>query len=146
MTASAPLLLQELHRLDVRVCPHGDQLEIDAPAGVLTESLEANIVRHKRELLRLTAPGARLDPDLSAREVLSFPAHWLSELPLPTTLVLDMPGRGCVTLATHPRCARTDLDVSEWRAWCASDRSRTVADVLASRSATLRLVVIEGGA
>lgn len=91
------------------------------------------------------APDPSLDHGLAVREVLTFPAALLRQLPLPTTLVLDMPGGGHVTVATHPGCGRADLSPTDWLAWCAVTPRGTVADVLGCRGATLRMVAIDGG-
>jgi hypothetical protein len=62
-----------------------------------------------------------LDHGLAVREVLVLPAAWLPDLPIPTTLVLDVPGvDGPVTVGTHVRCAPAAFVVSEWRALTAA--------------------------
>jgi hypothetical protein len=46
-------LLATLHTLDVRLRPMVTDVEIDAPAGVLTPALRETIRAHKQELLDL---------------------------------------------------------------------------------------------
>lgn len=50
---TAPKLLAELARLDIRLRPAGEKLQVDAPKGVLSDELLSLIRQHKAELLRL---------------------------------------------------------------------------------------------
>jgi len=141
VTAAAPLLLAELRRLDVHVNHRGGYIEVDAPAGVLTESLEARISLHKPELLRLIAPASlTLDQGFGCREVLGFGAALLASLPLATSLVLEPLDGG-----NHRTVSATS---AEWGVMVDRLRPGThamVADVLAHHGLRLRAVVIEGG-
>ena len=56
-------LLNELTRRGVRLAPDGDELQVNAPAGVLTSEQEATVMHYKPELLALLrdqAPGITL--------------------------------------------------------------------------------------
>jgi len=62
---------------------------------------------------------SNIQPDngLAVREVLTFPAALLGTLPLPTKLVLDVPGiDGAITIATHAACGPATFNAAEWLA------------------------------
>lgn len=111
---------------------------------------------------------------LAIREVLAFPSRLLPELPLPTTLVLDVPTLGRKLTIAMQDGTRADLGAGEWLAMiasaehgiagpgmlrrllarngdiggrqCSSSTPKlTVRQVLESFGATLRAIVIEGG-
>lgn len=64
---------------------------------------------------RRQAPLGPLDPTTARREVLGYPAALLAELPLPTTLEIELAGGEAFTVATHPRCsARATWRPAEW--------------------------------
>lgn len=112
-------LLADLERLDVRVARRGEVLDLDAPAGVLTAELRARVVAARQDLLRTLGDEPSPEPPpatvLAVREVLGFPARDLGALPLPTTLVLDVPDvDGPVKVATHVRAGPAMFDVVEW--------------------------------
>jgi hypothetical protein len=91
-----------------------------APAGGLTPELRDRILLAKPELLQLLSPRPSLDRGLAVREVLNFPAALLPQLPIPTTLVLELPGMGSpVLVATHAGCPPRSFDVDEWMAMTA---------------------------
>jgi hypothetical protein len=141
--SGAAEVLGELRTLGIDIRPNAGGLRLDGNTGRLTAELRARVIEAKPELLELlTAPS--LDHGLAVREVLGFPAALLGALPLPATLLLDMPGGGRVTVATHTGCPRADLTPTDWLAWCSAVPSGTVAAVLATRGATLRMVAIEG--
>jgi hypothetical protein len=142
-------VLAELRERGISVLADGERLRLRPPHALTPELLERARVL-KPELLRLLADthDARcgtLDQDLGVREVLGFPAALLPELPLPTTLVLELPDSRRLNWAVHLGCGRADRDAEQWRTLCGSDRRRTVHEVLGELGATLRAVVIEGG-
>jgi len=63
MTAAE--LLRECLAMDIVLLPHGDQLDIDAPQGVLTTELKARLREHKAELLVLLPSPAATPIDLA---------------------------------------------------------------------------------
>ncbi|ETW98425.1 MAG: hypothetical protein ETSY1_18745 [Candidatus Entotheonella factor] len=75
MTAAE--LLHELHRLGVHLSANGDRLVCEAPKGVLTSGLQAQLQSHKAEILRLLTqaetvaqlPRPRLQPRPQAGEI-----------------------------------------------------------------------------
>lgn len=112
----APALLAELQARGFRVRAADGQVRI-APAGALTPDLRDRILSVKPELLRLLAPRAHLDQGLSVREVLCFPAALLPQLPIPTTLVLELPSIAApVLVATHAACPPRSFNADEWLA------------------------------
>jgi hypothetical protein len=141
--SAAAELLGELQARGIRMRADGGKLRYQ-PQAALTPDLRARVVEAKPELLRLLGVPT-LDHGLAVREVLGFPATLLSQLPLPTALVVDLPGGRRATVATHPACGRADLDIATWATWSASVPGGTVAAVLAIRGATLRMVAIDGG-
>ncbi len=58
---SAIALIERLRRLDVRVWFAGDRLRLNAPAGVLTPELQAEIAKYKTELRALIAEAQESD-------------------------------------------------------------------------------------
>lgn len=65
---SAALLLERLRALDVYLVPEDDQLRIDAPMGVLSPELQAEIVRNKLRLLELLHGADEPEPALAATD------------------------------------------------------------------------------
>lgn len=58
-----------------------------------------------------------LSGGLAIREVLGFPASLLPQLPIPTTLVLELPGMASrVLIATHAGCPPRSFRAAEWLA------------------------------
>lgn len=113
MTAAAEVLT-ELQARGVRVRAVGDRI-VYAPREALDDdpTLRARVVAAKPDLLRMLA----LDDGFAMREVRGFPARYLGALPLPTTLVLDVPDvDGPVTVATHARSGPAMFDAAEWLA------------------------------
>jgi hypothetical protein len=73
-------LLQKIREKDIRLAVSGDQLTYDAPIGVMTEALVAEIRQHKVELLTLLQqPGNpcsdRSPVELAPRKAPSAPAY-----------------------------------------------------------------------
>jgi len=52
---NAIALVHDLHRRDVALKAEGDFLNVDAPAGAMTEDLRAALVENKERLLDLLA-------------------------------------------------------------------------------------------
>jgi amino acid adenylation domain-containing protein len=70
-------LVSNLRQLDIRLCAEGDRLRVNAPKGVLTASLRAQIAHHKQELLdflRDNSASAALNPPPIVRQVDARPA------------------------------------------------------------------------
>lgn len=111
MTAGADILA-ELRTLGIEARPHGDRLRLRGAAGALTPELQARVLAVKPALLRALSPTH--GDGLAVREVLEFPARLLGDLPLPTTLALDVPDvDGPVTVATQARSGPATFDASE---------------------------------
>lgn len=121
----AAQVLAELTAHGLRVRAEGDRLALSPPSALTPEPRERALA-HKRELLAMLASGPSvergepLSSGLAIREVLGFQAMLLRELPIPASLVLDVPGLSFhVTVGTHPGCARRSFGVHEWLAMVA---------------------------
>jgi hypothetical protein len=74
-------LLTELQSLGVVLVANGGRLSIDAPKGIITPAIRAELARHKAELLALLAPSTPAAPTLTrptldAAPVAETPAPW----------------------------------------------------------------------
>lgn len=76
-------LLKKIRSLDVRLTTDGVKLLVDAPKGALTDTLKADLVSHKSELIRLLSgkPAAKPDNEITPifsrilNEVVYFVSH-----------------------------------------------------------------------
>ena len=107
-------LLTTCEVVGIELSVRGDQLHVEAPAGVVTPTLRDTLQHHKVDLLRALAPATKFIT-LRGGVVLPWPA---------VALALDLEARGCALrlddhqdVVVDPHPALTDADRAAMHRW-----------------------------